>query len=951
MGIHDIDSAPREQSTDRRPLSVDATLAVRILEGRPASELPDDTRNALAAAYIEQGQHARAIALLETSLRDRPSSAPLAATLTAAFYSRGTPGDRVRAFERAQTALESHPTNPLVLFNSALTAESILPGAYVRSAWQRYIEVERDPQWRSYATDRLKRVSDADPSAPRSADAIRADLLDAQLPAWADACIAAHADEGMHRARVRERANDNVLGVDRFFRDLLPYLVADGTDRCNARSAALVRELANGRALYVRDDVSHAGPIFRALASRSSSIAPIALLARLSAATTDYLGTGKLREAAIREFDAVASEAARRGYVDLLGRAHWMRGYVREDQSEYEGALRAYEASLDAYNKAASTNGTASGHNLIAGVLDRLGQYDRGWQHREMALEGLHRMTDSRARSTILTVSIHAASRDGLQRTALQLIEAKVAEEGVRRSGLRHAQALIERGELQAAAGRNADALETFARARTAIDGLGAGAARSRLEAQLSIAQSVGESDAAKARALLTRALDSYEESGSDVTGARLLLARARASLRAGDVKAADADLRQGVAVVERARSGLERSDFRLTYFDGVWDLFDELLDLSVARGDLDDALRIAERARGRLLREAHAASASDDGALRRPGPADSVVVYYLALRTRLVVWIFGGGAPSTIVKEIARSDLSSMVRQFAACASNPKSETCDSRALAELLIVPVLQRVGPTAMLTIVPDPALEPLPFAALRNPTTNRLLVEEVTLALSPSLQWLGRPSRRSSGVMQALVVGNPSPTELGDLPSAAEEARRIAALYDGPTLRAGANASRSVFLDDLPRADIVHFAGHAVADPELPDFSRLLMAPGPEGRGTVFAHELERMPLPRGPVVVLAACETAIGRTSRSEGMISLARAFMSAGARDVIATLWRIDDAASAPLFVRVHQALRRGDSAARALQSAQLEMLKSADPALRTPAAWASTVAWVSVGQ
>ena len=80
------------------------------------------------------------------------------------------------------------------------------------------------------------------------------------------------------------------------------------------------------------------------------------------------------------------------------------------------------------------------------------------------------------------------------------------------------------------------------------------------------------------------------------------------------------------------------------------------------------------------------------------------------------------------------------------------------------------------------------------------------------------------------------------------------------------------------------------------------------------------------------------------------MISLARAFMSAGARDVIATLWRIDDSVSVPLFVRLHQELRRGQSAAQALRSAQLEMLKSTDPARRTPAAWASTVAWVSLG-
>ena len=945
MGIHDRNTAPAATPNGRPELSIEAQLATERLRNRTAADLTDYGVSAVAASYVEQGQHAHALSLLEPARRSAPASVPLAATLTAALYRRGQPGDRARAFDNALDAIESHPTDPLLLYNVAITADSLLPSGAVSTAWQHYRDAERDPAWLRYASEHVRRRIDA--SKSRRPDAMRTELLDVTLPAWADACIAASDDERGHRARAQELVSAGGVNEDRFFRDVLTYIAPSSAERCDTRTANAVGELAKARTLYAQDDLNNARPIFHRVATGAARITPLALQARLFVATADYFGDRSRRQSAVKEFDAVATASAHRGYLELLGRAHWMRGYVREDQSDYEGALGAYQSSLEAYTRAASVDGMASGNNLIAGVLDRLGQYEKAWRHRESALAALADMTDSRARSTILTGSIRAASRDGLHRAALQLMTAKLAEEGVLKSPVRLAQALIEKCELQIAASRLEDARKSVGLARAAVDALGAGATRDRLVAQLSIAEAASEPDPVRSRALLSAALSSYRDSGSDVMVARLLLVRARAALRAGDRTAAEIDLRNGIAVVEHARSTLHRNDLRLTYFDDVWDLFDELLELTAARGALDEVLAIAERARGRALSDARHAL---DTAGRYVAPREGVLVYYLALRSQLIAWVFGDGTPSTIVRTISRDELSSSVRAFSACMADAKSATCDGGPLAELLLVPVLQRSSGATMITIVPDPILQPLPFAALRNPSTNRLLVEDMAVAMTPSLRSIALAGRRGPEPDRALVIGNPIPTELPPLPNAANEASRVASLYDDPMLHTGVNASRAVFLKDLPRADVVHFAGHAVADPELPDFSRLLMAPGAEERGNVYAHELERTLLPRAPVVVLAACETAVGRTSRSEGMISLARAFMSAGARDVIATLWRIDDSVSVPLFVRLHQELRRGESAAHALRSAQLEMVKSTDPARRTPAAWASTVAWVSLG-
>jgi CHAT domain-containing protein len=89
-----------------------------------------------------------------------------------------------------------------------------------------------------------------------------------------------------------------------------------------------------------------------------------------------------------------------------------------------------------------------------------------------------------------------------------------------------------------------------------------------------------------------------------------------------------------------------------------------------------------------------------------------------------------------------------------------------------------------------------------------------------------------------------------------------------------------------------------------------------------------------------LVVLSACDTAIGRAGGGEGLLTLARAFHFAGARSVLATLWRVDDRASARLMKRLYEHLRAGASKTEARRSAQLTFI--GDPAVADPTYWAA---------
>jgi CHAT domain-containing protein len=145
-----------------------------------------------------------------------------------------------------------------------------------------------------------------------------------------------------------------------------------------------------------------------------------------------------------------------------------------------------------------------------------------------------------------------------------------------------------------------------------------------------------------------------------------------------------------------------------------------------------------------------------------------------------------------------------------------------------------------------------------------------------------------------------------------------------------------------MERLTQSDLVHFAGHGVVRDEEPARSYLALAPSAGEEGALQAAEIERLRLPRAPLVVLSGCETGAGPLSRSQGALSLARPFLAAGASHVVASLWPIDDASSSRFFVAFHRKLQEGLCPAAALRATQTAFIHHTDPELRSPRAWAA---------
>ncbi|MCK4414991.1 MAG: CHAT domain-containing protein [Candidatus Eisenbacteria sp.] len=231
---------------------------------------------------------------------------------------------------------------------------------------------------------------------------------------------------------------------------------------------------------------------------------------------------------------------------------------------------------------------------------------------------------------------------------------------------------------------------------------------------------------------------------------------------------------------------------------------------------------------------------------------------------------------------------------------------------LVALLWSPIAASVPPEARLLIIPDGPLFGLPFAAL--PVESAPLVARHAIALAPSASVLD-PALTVSAPLDAtllLAVGNPAtfrdrallddtrrPAEawrFGALPFAEQEARQVASYFPQARLLTREEATEEAVKALAPQCTHLHFATHGMLDEQEPLLSGLVLAQDddPAEDGFLQVDEILALSL-AADLVVLSACETGRGRISGGEGVLGLSRAFLHAGARALLISLWEVGD--------------------------------------------------------
>jgi CHAT domain-containing protein len=456
----------------------------------------------------------------------------------------------------------------------------------------------------------------------------------------------------------------------------------------------------------------------------------------------------------------------------------------------------------------------------------------------------------------------------------------------------------------------------------------------------------------------LSRALKVFRADKTDWRVPGTLLQRALAFRSVGDSARAEADLREALRLLRERPAGDARRELWLTPRESTSSIYDQLVGLELARGNEEEAFRWVERAheRARSFAGAPAGAPSADSApsfaeLARQIDPGTVLLAYALLPERAVAWRIDSRGGRLIELGATSKEIESWSRALdadLAAGEWTSSSAQAARRLYRALIAPA--GLDEHDRLVVVPDKELAGVPFAALIDDGGHFQLEQRVTeISTSPKsyvasrARWLELDGETAS----AFVIGDPTVDPrafpgLARLPGAVEEARRVAALYPGSTLATGAQATRRALLEAIGDHAVVHIAAHALVDDSNPQHSALALAPASrEEPGALFAEEISELTLPRTRTIVLAACGSSGGPSTRAEARMSLATAFLSADVPTVVGALWPVSDRRSVELLTGLHSRLRAGDDPAVALRSAQLGLLSSADADLRSPATWA----------
>jgi len=265
------------------------------------------------------------------------------------------------------------------------------------------------------------------------------------------------------------------------------------------------------------------------------------------------------------------------------------------------------------------------------------------------------------------------------------------------------------------------------------------------------------------------------------------------------------------------------------------------------------------------------------------------------------------------------------------------------ARGLHKLLIDP-LENGGYLAQvhqLLIVPDSVLNYVPFAALPV-RRQRFLGDEFTITYLPAAAALA--TKTTIGSRRTLLAMAPSDAHL---PNAPAEVHGIGQIF-GPSSRVvvGKEATKTLFKQVAGDYDYLHLATHGSLNRNAPSLSALELEPDEENDGRLDLFEIAGMKL-HARLITLSACETALGegyftKTPGGDEFVGLTRAFLSAGGRNVLASLWEVNDASTRDLMVRFYRHLF-ASGAAEALAHAQQELRRS-DVHYRHPYYWAAFV-------
>jgi CHAT domain-containing protein len=415
----------------------------------------------------------------------------------------------------------------------------------------------------------------------------------------------------------------------------------------------------------------------------------------------------------------------------------------------------------------------------------------------------------------------------------------------------------------------------------------------------------------------------------------------ALADLLASD-QAAGADPAVVAAVREWHRRGAElaRTFEEVASYTGPPDAGAARQRIAQAERALDDAEAVVQRVAPQILAGRRLPPPSPTLAELQPlVPPDTVLVQYHAADDELVAWAVSRDEAKATRTRVETARLAGLAARFHRACSSPGSGPGErlkfGSELSELVLGPLQAHGDGFERLVVVPHGNLNLVPFHLL--PWEGGVLGDRVGVSHLPAAvllpRWAGSRTRPRLG-QSAVVVGDPGYGPGRGLPplrGARTEAVAVARLL-GVNPLIGAEAVGTAVEAAIPSARILHLATHGLLKENAPSSTELALA----GEDALTIPDLLGLDTDID-LAVLSACHSGRGRATTSGDVVGLTRALFAAGARDLVVSLWPVDDVAGCLVMVGFYEQLRAGQDITEAL-ARSVARVRGMDPAARETA-------------
>jgi CHAT domain-containing protein/tetratricopeptide (TPR) repeat protein len=420
----------------------------------------------------------------------------------------------------------------------------------------------------------------------------------------------------------------------------------------------------------------------------------------------------------------------------------------------------------------------------------------------------------------------------------------------------------------------------------------------------------------------------------------------------------AEKEFRGSFDTIEQARASVQSEELRMSFISTALSFYDDYIKFLVAHRRVRDALQLAELSRARTLAERLGTQpktlsfgARDFQPQQIAHRLNSTLLFYWTGWKQSHLWVITPA--NTLYFPIPPlSEIEPVVKAYRRSILDGhdvlNSENENGKELYRMLVAPARNVIPKNSRVILLPAESLYGLNFETLIVPdATPHFWIEDVTMSEAISLTLLAHSNQAVVPKERTLLLVGNSEAPNSDFPvltQAPAEMQKVAAHFPQTKreVLSGRDATPSAYLASNPgNFSYLHFVTHSTANHTRPLDSAVILTKE-NGSYKLYARDIVAHPL-QAQLVTISACNSAGTRAYAGEGLVGLSWAFLGAGARNVIGSLWEVSDAPSTgQLMDTLYDGLDDGKDPMTALHDAKISLIKSnSDNVFRRPFYWA----------